>query len=677
MNKLRWGLLAAGNIAKAFAKGVQHSQTGELVAVGSRAQASADKFADEFNIPHRHGSYEALLADPDVDAVYISTPHPQHAEWIIKAAEAGKHILCEKPLTLNYPQAMAAIEAAREHDVFLMEAFMYRCHPQTAMLVQLLKQRVIGDVGLIHAQIGFRAGFKAEHRLFSNALGGGGILDVGCYPISMSRLIAGVALGRDFAEPIKVTGAGKLNSVTGTDDHAVGTLLFENDVVAQVSSSVALNQRWMVQVYGSEGSLLVTSPWIPSRAGGTSDIVIHRDGEPKRIIEVKTDGWLYGLEADTVAMTLRQAQGANRQAPSPAMSWDDTLGNMRTLDQWRAAIGLTYAQEKADAPEMKLTVAKRSPLTPSPSPKGRGEMIYGKINGVDKPMSRVILGVDNQESIAYGSAVFDDFFEHGGNVFDTAFIYMGGRSEVLLGQWQRNRDIREQIVIMDKGAHTPFCTPADLDKQFRTSLERLQTDYVDLYAMHRDNLEVSVGEFIDVMSEHARAGRMKIFGGSNWTIERFEAANDYATKNGKQGLSFLSNNFSLARMIEPPWTGCMSASTNEFRAWLTAKQIPLLPWSSQARGFFLDDTSHEFTADPERVRCWFSDDNFERLGRARELAKKYGVSALNIALAYVLRQPFPTFPLIGPRTLRELRTSLPALHVPLTEAEVKWLNLEA
>ena len=121
----------------------------------------------------------------------------------------------------------------------------------------------------------------------------------------------------------------------------------------------------------------------------------------------------------------------------------------------------------------------------------------------------------------------------------------------------------------------------------------------------------------------------------------------------------------------------MSASTNEFRAWLTAKQIPLLPWSSQARGFFLDDTSHEFTADPERVRCWFSDDNFERLGRARELAKKYGVSALNIALAYVLRQPFPTFPLIGPRTLRELRTSLPALHVPLTEAEVKWLNLEA
>ncbi len=668
MTKIRWGLLAAGNIAKAFAKGVQHSKTGELIAVGARTLASANTFADEFGIPHRHGSYEALLADPDVDAVYISTLHPWHAEWAMKAAQARKHILCEKPLALNYPQAMAVIEAARENDVFLMEAFMYRCHPQTAALVDLIRQRAIGDVNLIHATFGFHAGFKAEHRLFANALAGGGILDVGCYPVSIARLIAGAALGRDFADPVKVSGAGKLHPTTGVDEYAVGTLTFEGGTLAQVSTSVMLNQRNVVQIFGSEGNILVTSPWIPSRSSGTTDIIVQRNGEPRRIVEIKSDEWLYGIEADTVAANIER-----RQAPSPAMSWDDTLGNMRTLDQWRASIGLTYEQEKADAPEMKRTVRVGR------GAKGQGSqatMPTATIAGVNKSMSRLIMGVDNQESIAYASAIFDDFVEQGGNVFDTGFIYMGGRSEVLLGQWVRNRNIRDHVVILDKGAHTPFCTPTDLDKQFKISLERLQTDYVDLYAMHRDNPDVPVGEFIDVIDTHHQAGRMKIYGGSNWTIERFEAANDYAAKNGKQGLSFLSNNFTLARMIEPPWTGCMSASAPEFKAWLTEKQIPLLPWSSQARGFFLDDTSRGFTADPERVRCWFSDDNFERLARARELAKKYDVMAINIALAYVLHQPFPTFPLIGPRTLRELRTSLPASHVPLTEGELKWLNLE-
>lgn len=669
MTKLRWGILATGNIAKAFARGVQHSKTGELVAVGSRSQEKANAFAKEFKIPRKHGSYEALLADPKVDAVYICPPHPAHAEWAIKAAEAGKHILCEKPLAMNYGQAQAIVEAARANDVFLMEAFMYRCHPQTQMLVELIQRGVIGKVGIIHATFSFHARVNDDHRLLANALGGGGILDVGCYPVSMSRLIAGAALGKPegFANPIRVSGAGKLNPSQRTDEYAIGTLEFEGGILAQIGTGMMLNQRNVVQIYGTEGNILVTSPWIPSRAGGTTDIIVQRNGEPRQIIEVKTDEWLYGIEADTVAANLEK-----RQASAPAMSWDDSLGNIKTLDAWRAAIGLIYDQEKADAPALKFTVANR-PL----AKRQNAPMQYGQIEGIDKPASRLVLGVDNQESVAYGSAIFDAFFEAGGNFFDTAFIYMGGRSEVILGHWMKNRNIREQIVLLDKGAHTPFCTPADLSKQFLLSLERLQTDYTDLYAMHRDNPEVPVGEFIDVLNEHVRAGRIKRFGGSNWTIERFEAANEYAAKNGLQGFSFLSNNFTLARMIEPPWAGCMSASTPEFRAWLTEKQIPLMPWSSQARGFFLDDTTPDFKADPERVRCWFSDDNFERLARARELARKYNVMAINIALAYVLRQPFPTFPLIGPRTMSELRTSLPALDVPLTDEEVKWLNLEA
>ncbi|MBV8782471.1 MAG: Gfo/Idh/MocA family oxidoreductase, partial [Phycisphaerae bacterium] len=150
-DQLAWGILGAGDIAKQFAKGVAASRTGTLVAIGSRDKAKADAFATEFSVPAAHGSYEALLADRNVQAVYIATPHPHHAEWAIRAAEAKKHLLVEKPIALNHADAMAIVEAARENDVFLMEAFMYRCHPQTRRLWQLVNERAVGDVCLIRA----------------------------------------------------------------------------------------------------------------------------------------------------------------------------------------------------------------------------------------------------------------------------------------------------------------------------------------------------------------------------------------------------------------------------------------------------------------------------------------------------------------------------------------------
>ncbi len=137
-NTLHWGILGAGTIAKTFARALSGSTTGKLVAIASRTRQKAEAFAQEFNIPHAHGSYERLLADPEVKAVYIAAIHPEHAPWAIRAAEAGKHILCEKPLGMNFAQAMAIVEAARLNDVFLMEAFMYRCHPQTQRLLELL-----------------------------------------------------------------------------------------------------------------------------------------------------------------------------------------------------------------------------------------------------------------------------------------------------------------------------------------------------------------------------------------------------------------------------------------------------------------------------------------------------------------------------------------------------------
>jgi aryl-alcohol dehydrogenase-like predicted oxidoreductase len=305
------------------------------------------------------------------------------------------------------------------------------------------------------------------------------------------------------------------------------------------------------------------------------------------------------------------------------------------------------------------------------------EIPSGSIPGLNKKVSRLVMGVDNQDRMPHAAVVFDDFFEKGGNTFDTGWVYGATRSK-LLGQWVKTRGVREQVNLIVKGAHTPECNPKALTRQLLGSLKLLQTDYADIYMMHRDNLDIPVGEFVDVLNEHARAGRIKIFGGSNWSIERVEAANAYAKKKGLQGFNVLSNNFSLARMVNPVWPGCVAASDPQSKAWLTVHkdEIALLPWSSQARGFFVPGVaSPDKKDDAEMVDAWYSPDNFERQRRAFEMAKEKGVAPINIALAYVLCQPFPIFPLIGPRKLSETRTSLPALEIHLTEKEMNWLDL--
>src|SRR5687767_1215917 len=338
---VRWGIMGTGSIAGSFAEGLAQSQSGELVAVGSRSDATAELFKQKYNVPRCHGSYEALIKDADVDALYIATPHPAHAEWAIRAARAKKHLLVEKPIGINAAEAMAIVEAARDSDVFLMEAFMYRCHAQTARLVEILRGGAIGEVRMIQAAYGFHwpKPWNATSRIISNELGGGGILDVGCYPVSMSRLIVGVATGKPFADPVDVVGAGHLGK-SGVDEWAAAVLRFAGGIVAQVSTSVQVNQENAVRIYGSDGWILVPSPWAPARNGGASKILIYKSGEqlPEEIV-VASPIQIYGIEADYVAAHIEQRQ-------APAMTWDDTLGNMRTLDKWRSAVGLVYEQEK-------------------------------------------------------------------------------------------------------------------------------------------------------------------------------------------------------------------------------------------------------------------------------------------------------------------------------------------
>ena len=665
----RWGILATGSIAHKLADAVVASDTSELVAVGSRTQAVADSFAEEYGLSSAasHGSYDALLEDDAVDVIYVSTPHPMHAEWTIKALEAGKGVLCEKPMGVNHPEVMAMVETAAFHGRFLMEAFMYRTHPQTAKAVELIRDGAIGEVRQMNMSFGFASSFNPQGRLHANELAGGGIMDVGCYPVSMARLVAG-------EEPDAVVGFAEL-SPTGVDAWSCALLRFPSGAIARVSTAVLLSLDNAVEVFGSEGSIRIATPWMGARPDGSWSFDLTRRGK-RETIAGKSKA-LYLHEVDAVAAAL-----GNGAVESPYMTWEDSLGNARVLDLWRREAGVRFDREK---PERCTTPVHGRPLAVR-----RRAIPRAEVAGVGKPVSRLVMGCDNQPDIVHASVMWDNYFEYGGNTFDTAHIYGGGRMEQLLGTWVRNRGIRDDVVVIGKGAHTPANFPDRVGPQLDITLERLGTDHIDLYFLHRDNPDVPVGEWIDVLNAERSAGRIRAFGGSNWSLSRVKDANAYAAAEGLTPFAAVSNNFSLARMVDPVWAGCIAASDAEWRAWLEAEQMALFPWSSQARGFFTarvdairaakgkgaDARYGNQPSDAELERCWFADDNFERRARAVVLANERGVEPINIALAYVLNQPFPCFALIGPRVLAETRSSLAALTTALTDDERRWLNLE-
>ncbi len=303
-------------------------------------------------------------------------------------------------------------------------------------------------------------------------------------------------------------------------------------------------------------------------------------------------------------------------------------------------------------------------------------MQYDSIDHVEKDISRIFMGTMAADSPEAADRIYGHFLENGGNGFDTAYIYRGGQSEELLGEWVERHDVREQVVLLGKGAHPPHCNPDAIGRQLLESLERLRTDHVDIYMMHRDDQAVPVGEFVEAVNVHIGAGRVGAWGGSNWDFRRVDAANAYAEEHGLQGLGALSNNFSLARMVRPVWDGCVASSEPAYHRWHVRTQMPLIAWSSQARGFFTDRAHPDKRSDESLVRSWYSEDNFRRQARAREMADRRGVEPINIALAYVLCQPFPTFPIIGPENPDETSSSLAALEVELGPEDLAYLDLE-
>ncbi|HEY8600532.1 MAG TPA: aldo/keto reductase [Thermomicrobiales bacterium] len=319
-------------------------------------------------------------------------------------------------------------------------------------------------------------------------------------------------------------------------------------------------------------------------------------------------------------------------------------------------------------------------------------MQYGEVKGVGKPVSRLVQGTVmlSEADLAGSFALLDGVYAAGGRAFDTAHSYGGGEKERVLGAWLADRGVRDDVVILGKGAHPvdgrARVTPEDITADLHESLGRLGVEFIDLYVLHRDNPALPVGPLVEVLNEHHRAGKIGAFGGSNWTVERIGAANEYARAHGLVPFAVSSPNFSLAEQFRPPWPGCISVSGPQgdaARAWYREQGIPLFTWSSLAGGFFSGRFSRtnldQFTAYLDRncVEAYGEEPNFRRLDRARELADERGLSIPQVALAYVLGQPDHIYPLVGSSNAEEFRQNAAALDVNLTPGELAWLDLRS
>lgn len=343
-DRLNWGILGTGNIARQFAAGLAGSKLGQLTAVASRTQNTADEFATRFKLPHdrAYPTYQQLMDDPSVQAIYISLPNALHHEWTIKALAAGKHVLCEKPLANDVAQAKEMFAAAKAADRLLVEAFMYRSHPLTHKVLREVRNGVVGQLRLIRSSFCYQTS-NLENIRFSKPLAGGGLMDVGCYCIDFARLITG-------QEPVEVKATAVICE-TGVDDLLSGTLVFPKGIIASFTCGMRVQADNLASICGQDGYIEVPVPWKPpvkdakyvvgystppkmddaqKAAGQTKPNKVT----PRQTFTVDATGPLYGMEADAFAKAVA--------GEPPAITETDSLANMAILDEMRSQIGLKW-----------------------------------------------------------------------------------------------------------------------------------------------------------------------------------------------------------------------------------------------------------------------------------------------------------------------------------------------
>ena len=667
MSKIKWGIVGTGSIANAFAHSIKYCNNSNLISVYGRSEATLKRFSKKFNI-QAHSDINSLLSSNDIDAVYIATPHNSHFKYAFQAIKNKKHVLCEKPITINHIESMVLFGLAKDAEIFLMEAYMYRTHPQTLNILNSVKVlRDSQDDIFINCSFGFNAEIPEDHRLRNLMMGGGAILDVGCYPLSMVKLLAGQILSKSYADPESIEVSGELDT-TGVDLNSKAHIIFTDNLKANISCAINKEYENNLEVVSGNFKLEVSQPWHCGQfQEGLSSIKIYNKERLVEEIAYKDDVGLFTREIDHASQCILDGS-----SESKLISHNDSQSIMLWLDRWRQKAGVVCPFESKDVSPMvksNFYLIQKRKLDSIP------------VSNTDKQFSRLVLGCDNQTSDIHAYAMFDYFYGAGGRIFDTAYIYNNGLGDKYLGDWINSRNLQNDVVVLGKGAHTPDCKPELIKPQIEESLERLKLPKIDIYCLHRDNNEIPVSEFIDALDEIKAEGLINNIGASNWNLDRFSAARSYALKNNKEPFTVLSNNFSLAEMLEPVWPGCV-AINNQYLDYIKSNKIKLFPWSSTARGFFIrtkEIATKEHFSNPsldEEKRVWHSKKNLERREICFEIADKRNVEPIEIAIAYVVHTSSLLFPLIGPRTINELNSSIFGSQINLSPEELSRLSID-
>jgi predicted dehydrogenase len=322
-SRIRWGIAATGNIAQSFATDLALVDDAELVAVGSRSADTAEQFGERFGVPRRYSCYEALAADPEIDVVYVASPHTSHCRDTLVFLEAGKHVLCEKPFAVNLRQATAMVEAAARKGRFVMEAIWSRFQPGYATLRRLLADERIGDPQVVDADFGFHIPHDSAHRLFDRSLAGGALLDLGIYPLQLATLVLGA--------PAKVAAVGRIGP-TGVDETVVASIGHERGGFSVSKASIRTPLAGTARITGSAGVIALPRPFHAPQYVDVTGL----DGETERI-DTSFDGIGLRFQVDEVHARIRAGD-----LQSPLMSWDESLMLAELMDDIRSAIGLRF-----------------------------------------------------------------------------------------------------------------------------------------------------------------------------------------------------------------------------------------------------------------------------------------------------------------------------------------------